>query len=116
VESVFVGSRNNKLSEWARINNIPDRFSRDLFRAIDNPAESPYLMESLIKSFKKLTKKQTMEVRKALIRIQMGCSLNFHTDHLKANKQLFVSQALEKILFGSNFLSSEDDKHLEESG
>ena len=115
MESVFVGSRKDRLSKWARSNKIPDRFSKDLFQAIDHPSESPFLMEPLIKGFRRLTKKQSMEVRKALIRVQMGCSLNSHSDHVKAGKQLFVSQALEKILFGSNFLSAEDDKHLDYS-
>ena len=115
MENVFVGSRKVRLTEWSRLNKIPDRFSNDLFQAIDDPSESPFLMEPLMKGFRKLTKKQRMEVRKALIRIQMGCSLNSHTDHVKAGKQLFVSQALEKIFFGSNFLSAEDDKHLDDT-
>jgi hypothetical protein len=115
MEGVFVGSRKARLSEWAKSNRIPERFSRELFRAIDQPSESPFLMEPLIKGFRGLRKRQKMEVRKALIRIQMGCSLNSHSDHVKAGKQLFVSQAIEKIFFGSNFLSSEDEKHLDDS-
>ena len=115
MEKVFTGDRKINLSNWAKTNKIPARFSKELFQAIDHPTESPYLIEPLMKAFRKLTKKQRLEVRKALIRVQLGCSLNSHSDHVKANKQLFVSQALEKMFFGSNFLSAEDDKHLDEA-
>jgi hypothetical protein len=112
-ESVFTGSRKATVRSWARSSHVPEKFARELYQAIDEPGDSPYLMTSLMAKHRRLTKKGKKEVRMALIRVQMGCSLNSHSDHVKASKQLFVTQVLEKMFFGSNFIS-EEDKHFDE--
>jgi hypothetical protein len=109
MEKLLTGDMKGGIPVWSKTNKIPSRLASELIHSLDDPADSPYYLEGLIRAFGKLPAAGKVELRKALVRVQMGCSINSHSDHVKANKQLFVSQVIEKMLFGFNFLSSEED-------
>jgi len=114
MKKLLVGSRNMSLEMWANSHRLPSGFAKSLLHSINEPSDFPFIMEDLIKGFSSLRKKQREEVRKALIRVQVGCSMNTPHDPVKVKKQLFISQVIEKVLFGFNLLSSEEESLIEE--
>ncbi len=106
--SIITGGRNLSVEKWARKWKIEREFADSVTMAVREPEETPYLLEKILEDFTKVTKKSKKEVRNALLRVQLHCSINSDTDPIKVSKQLFVSQILEKLLFGSNILFGED--------
>lgn len=106
--SIITGDRRLSVEKWARKWKIDMGLAVSLKEAVREPEESPYLLEKLKKSFSGLGKSSKREVRNALLRVQLHCSINSEADPIKVSKQLFVSQILEKFLFGSNMLFGEE--------
>lgn len=109
MRAIFIGDKNKTLAQWANESKINLEFAKNLLEVIENPAEVPYLLEDIIKDFKKLSKRAKEEIRNALIRVQIGCSINTPSDPIQVGKQLFVSQIIEKLLFRSNLLVGEEE-------
>ena len=114
MKKLLVGNRGQSLDSWARSHKVPPAFAKDLLHSINEPAGFPFVMDNLIEGFSSMKKKQKEEVRKALIRVQLGCSIDNPSDPVKMKKQLFISQVIEKVLFGFNLLSSEEESLIEE--
>ena len=106
--SIITGNRESSLEDWSKKCKVNQDFVNSLAMVIDEPEESPYLLESLTDSFSSLKKASKNEVRNALLRVQIHCSINTNSDPIKVSKQLFVSQILEKLFFGNNLLMSEE--------
>ncbi len=106
--SIITGDRNSSLEKWAKKCKVNQEFVDSLAMAIEEPEESPYLLEGVIDSFSGLKMASRKEVRNALLRVQIHCSINTNSDPIKVSKQLFVAQILEKLFFGNNLLMSEE--------
>ena len=106
--SIITGDRGTSLEDWSRKCKVNQQFVNSLAMAVDEPEESPYLLEGIINKFSELKKASRKEVRNALLRVQIHCSINTNSDPIKVSKQLFVSQILEKLFFGNNLLMSEE--------
>ncbi len=104
---VMTGDRNLTLESWAKKRKVDTAFATSVWEAIDDPDEVPYLMERLLEGFKKHKKAQRDHIRNALMRVQMYCSIQNNSDPIKLSKQLFVTQVLERLFFGSNKLLAE---------
>lgn len=107
MESILIGDRGVSLEKWASKNKMDVKFARALSKAVEEPEETTFLLEYINGGFSKL-KGGKKEIRNALLRIQIHCSLNSNSDPIKVSKQLFVAQILEKLLFGSNLLLGEE--------
>ena len=114
MKKLLTGSKRKSLEAWAKLHRLPLGFAKDLLHSINKPSDSVFVMENLIKDFRSLSRKQKEEVRKALIRVQIGCSIDTPHDPVKVKKQLFVSQVIEKLLFGFNLLTTEEESFLED--
>jgi len=106
-EDIITGIRNMNIKKWASANKIDGRFAAVLADMIEEPDETPYLLKTLTEGFKKLKKPGKNEVRDALIRIQIYCSIHGNSDPIKLSKRLFVAQTIERLLFGTNILLTE---------
>jgi hypothetical protein len=113
--SIITGDRRLSVEKWARKWKINLELASCVAKAVKEPEETPYLLERILKDFKKVTKKNKKEVRNALLRVQIHCSINSDSDPIKVSKQLFVAQILEKLLFGSNMLFGEEIEPEEKS-
>jgi len=109
MENVIVGSRKEKLEKWSSRNKISPDLSRLVLTSVEEPEETPYLLEDITQGFGKLPKGARGELRNALLRVQVYCSIESNADPIKVSKQLFISQVLEKLLFGNNLLLCEED-------
>ena len=112
-EKILTGNKKWNLEKWRKIFKINETFANNLLRVIEDPVECIFLLDDLISGFKKLSASAKKEVRMSLIRIQIACSINTPSNPAKATKQIFVSEVLEKLFFGSNLLSSEEEKLIE---
>ena len=112
-EKILTGNKKWNLEKWRKIFKINETFANNLLRVIEDPVECIFLLDDLINGFKKLSASAKKEVRMSLIRIQIACSINTPSNPAKATKQIFVSEVLEKLFFGSNLLSSEEEKLIE---
>ena len=106
--SIITGERALSVEKWAKKWGMDSGFARSIVKAVMEPEETPYLLESIQKDFSKVSKKNRKEVRNALLRVQLHCSISSDSDPIKVSKQLFVSQILEKFLYGSNSLFCEE--------
>lgn len=107
-KSIITGDRRLSIEKWAKRLKIDIGLAGSITKAVVEPEETPYLLEKISRDFSNLTKNSKKEVRNALLRVQMHCSINSDSDPIKVSKQLFVSQILEKLLFGSNILFGEE--------
>ena len=106
--SIITGHRGSSLEEWSRKCKVNRDIVNSLAMAIEEPEQSPYLLEGMRDSFSRLNKASRKEIRNALLRVQIHCSINTNSDPIKVSKQLFVAQTLEKLFFGNNLLMSEE--------
>lgn len=106
--SIITGDRRLSIEKWAKKWKIDVEFARSVMKAVKEPEETPYLLDKIMKDFSNVTKKNKREVRNALLRVQLHCSINSDSDPIKVSKQLFVSQILEKLLYGSNIIFGEE--------
>jgi hypothetical protein len=106
--SIITGDRKLSVEKWARKSGMNSEFANSLAKAVGEPEETPYMLEKMINSFSKLKKSDKKEVRNALLRVQIYCSINTNSDPIKVGKQLFIAQILEKMWFGSNLLLCEE--------
>ncbi len=104
LENIFTGQRNLSLVLWIRKHKIDNGFARALYKSLDDPDEVPYLLKPITDGFSGLRKKAREEVRSGLLRVQIHCSIHGNSDPIKLSKQLYISQTLEKLMFGSNLL------------
>ncbi len=79
-----------------------------IIQAIDNPNELPFLIEEIN------SLKQTEELRFALVRVQVHSELNMHEDLNKHQKRLYVSQTIEKMLWGELLIDGGNKKKKKE--
>jgi hypothetical protein len=105
---VITGKRSLSIERWSRSNRIGREFARALVKSVRSPEEATYLLEEMISGFSGLPKNAKNEVRNALIRVQVYCSINTNADPITVSKQHVISQTVEKLLFGSNILFQED--------
>lgn len=81
-----------------------------VLEAIANPNELPFLIGDIN------ALKPTHELRLALIRVQVYSELKMHEDLNLYQKRLYVSQTIEKLLFGELLLEGTKDKEEDEKG
>jgi hypothetical protein len=105
---ILTGNRKIGVDKWASKNRINPDFAKSLADSLMQPEEMTYLLEKMIEGFFKLGKASRKEVRNALLRVQIYCSINTNTDPIKVSKQHFIAQTLEKLLCGSNVLFMEE--------
>jgi hypothetical protein len=77
-------------------------------QVVDDPDSLPYLLETL-----KYLKIEDMEkFRFVLLRVQIDSQLHLNEDMEKYHKRLFVSQVIEKLIYGELLLEGpkEDDE------
>jgi hypothetical protein len=103
---ILTGVRGLSVEDWAKKKKMGPEFARILSCSLEDPEEVPYLLDGLMKGFSKLGKPQKKEIRNALIRIQMYCSLHDNPDPIKHSRLFFISQMLERLFFGNNMLIS----------
>lgn len=75
-----------------------------ILEAIDNPNELPFLIEKINAI------KTTDEIRLALVRVQVQSELKMHEDLNMHQKRLYVSQTIEKMLWGELLLNGGNKK------
>jgi hypothetical protein len=105
--SILTGQRGLSVNSWAAKKKLDPEFAKKLWEAIEEPDEIPYLLEALSTGFSKLNTMGKEEVRNGLVRIQIHGSIHSNSDPIKVSKQLYLSQIVEKVLFGSNKLMGE---------
>jgi hypothetical protein len=103
---ILTGVKGLPIEDWAEKKKISPAFASALLKCIEDAEEVPYLLDGLMKGFSKLGKPQKKEIRNALIRIQMYCSLHDNPDPIKHSRLFFISQMLERLFFGCNILIS----------
>ncbi len=101
---IITGKRGMTIQSWSKVHGLEKSFARALYRSLEDPDEMPYVLDAITKGFGKLPKPAKKEVRNALIRVQIQCSIHGNSDPLMISKQLYIAQTLEKLLFGSNLL------------
>lgn len=114
LENVLTGEKQKKIAVWAKENKINPDFADMLYESLKEPMDFIFLMGKMEKVFEKMKDEEKHEIRDALLRIQVWCSINAHHDPIKAEKQLYISQVMEKLFFEGNLLledgSSIDDE------
>ncbi|NOX71713.1 MAG: hypothetical protein GXO64_03380 [Candidatus Micrarchaeota archaeon] len=108
LEEVVTGERKKSIASWARANKINPEFAKLMVESIDSPIEFMFNMKRMEALFKKPPQKAKDEIRDALLRVQIWCSINSHRDPVMAEKQLFIAQVIEKLFFNANILSEEE--------
>ncbi len=69
---------------------------------VDNPDKLPYFLETI----KSLEIEDTEKFRFVLLRVQIDSQLHLNEDIEKYHKRLFVSQVIEKLLYGELLLEA----------
>ncbi len=75
--------------------------------AVDEPDKLPYLLETI----KSLEIDDMEKFRYVLLRVQIDSELHMNEDIQKYNKRLFVSQVIEKLLYGEIFFEAGKDEN-----
>lgn len=77
--------------------------------AVDGPDKLPYLLETI----KSLEIDDMDKFRYVLLRVQIDSELHMNEDIQKYHKRLYVSQVIEKLLYGELFFEAgkEEDKN-----
>ena len=91
------------------INNIPEHLLL-IAEAVDQPDQLPYLIERITSL--KINDKE--KFRFALIRIQIDSELHMNEDIQKNQKQLYVAQVIEKLVYGDILLETPKENEDEE--
>ncbi len=87
------------------INNIPHNVLV-IAEAVDGPDKLPYLLETI----KSLEIDDMDKFRYVLLRVQVDSELNTNEDIQKYHKRLYVSQVIEKLLYGELFFEAGKDE------
>ena len=107
IENIITGDKQKSVSSWAKSNSISSEFADMLTKALKEPMEFIFFMSRMEKEFENMEEDTISEIRDSLIRIQVWCSINSHNDPVKAEKQLYISQVMEKLFFRGNLLLEE---------
>ena len=75
--------------------------------AVDEPDKLPYLLETI----KSLEIDDMEKFRYVLLRVQIDSELHMNEDIQKYHKRLFVSQVIEKLLYGEMFFEAGKDEN-----
>ena len=70
--------------------------------AVDQPDELPFLIETI----KSLKIRDMEKFRFSLLRVQIDSELHMHEDLQRYQKRVYVSQIIEKLLYGELFFES----------
>lgn len=76
-----------------------------LAKAFERPEELPYLIQDI---YQLKNHARAQDIRFALVRIQIFCDMNMHTDLDHFQRWLYVSQTIENILFGEKMIEGVD--------
>ena len=91
------------------IESIPDNILI-VAEAVDEPDKLPYLLENI----KSLEIDDMDKFRFILLRVQIDSQLHMNEDLQRYQKRLYVSQVIEKLLYGELFFeegnNDEDDE------
>ena len=91
------------------IGSIPDNILI-VAEAVDEPDKLPYLLENI----KSLEIDDMDKFRFILLRVQIDSQLHMNEDLQRYQKRLYVSQVIEKLLYGELFFeegnNDEDDE------
>jgi len=109
LENVITGDRKKSIASWAKAKRISPDFAKLMHESLEAPINFLFNMSMMESKFKKLPKKVKDEIRNALLRVQIWCSINSHKDPIMGEKQLFISQVMEKLFFSGNLLSEDED-------
>ena len=74
--------------------------------AVDGPDKLPYLLETI----KSLEIDDIDKFRYVLLRVQIDSELHMNEDIEKYHKRLYVSQVIEKLLYGELFFEAGKDE------
>ena len=74
--------------------------------AVDGPDKLPYLLETI----KSLEIDDMEKFRYVLLRVQIDSELHMNEDIQKYHKRLYVSQVIEKLLYGELFFEAGKDE------
>ncbi len=74
--------------------------------AVDGPDKLPYLLETI----KSLEIDDVEKFRYVLLRVQIDSELHMNEDIQKYHKRLYVSQVIEKLLYGELFFEAGKDE------
>jgi predicted component of type VI protein secretion system len=74
--------------------------------AVDGPDKLPYLLETI----KSLEIDDMEKFRYVLLRVQIDSELHMNEDIQKYHKRLFVSQVIEKLLYGELLFEAGKDE------
>ncbi len=74
--------------------------------AVDGPDKLPYLLETI----KSLEIDDIEKFRYVLLRVQIDSELHMNEDIQKYHKRLYVSQVIEKLLYGELFFEAGKDE------
>ncbi len=74
--------------------------------AVDGPDKLPYLLETI----KSLEIDDMDKFRYVLLRVQIDSELHMNEDIQKYHKRLYVSQVIEKLLYGELFFEAGKDE------
>lgn len=74
--------------------------------AVDGPDKLPYLLETI----KSLEIEDIEKFRYILLRVQIDSELHMNEDIQKYHKRLYVSQVIEKLLYGGLFFEAGKDE------
>jgi hypothetical protein len=95
--------------EEVDIGSIPDNVLI-IAKAVDEPDKLPYLLENI----KSLDINDMDKFRFILLRVQIDSQLHMNEDLQRYQKRLYVSQVIEKLLYGELFFeegnNDEDDE------
>ncbi len=75
--------------------------------AVDGPDKLPYLLETI----KSLEIDDMERFRYVLLRVQIDSELHMNEDIQKYHKRLYVSQVIEKLLYGELFFEAGKDEN-----
>ncbi len=79
-------------------------------QAVDGPEKLPYLLETI----KSLEIDDMDKFRFVLLRVQIDSELHMNEDIEKYHKRLYVSQVIEKLLYGELFFEAGKDEDEDE--
>jgi len=75
--------------------------------AVDGPDKLPYLLETI----KSMEIDDMEKFRYVLMRVQIDSELHMNEDIQKYHKRLYVSQVIEKLLYGELFFEAGKDEN-----
>ena len=79
-----------------------------IIRALENLEEFPFLLEPIYRDAMGLAEDDIDRLRFALLRLQMYADIHRYEDMEAAQKTKYVSQILERVIFGGLLLEGEE--------